>query len=275
MVRHPTITFLSDYGLEGFFVGMCHGVMIRGCPDARVIDVTHDIPRHDIQTGALALRDALPYLPDGVHLAVVDPGVGGARRAVALRTADGQFLVGPDNGLLRPGAATLGGIVEAFDVSDSPSRLLPVSSTFHGRDVFAPVAACLADGRDPATISETIEVEGLVALDLPRPSLRDGIVHATVLSVDRFGNVVLDAGASDLDQSGVRIGDHLRVETDAVTTSMRLTKTFGEVGLGEVLAFIDAQHHLSLAVNQGSAAGRLDLAPGSSLRIGAPGPTQM
>src|SRR3954468_22855087 len=133
------ITFLSDYGHEDEFVGVCHGVMARIAPDARVLDVSHGIERHDVRSGALVLRRALPYMPAGVHLAVVDPEVGGQRRAVAVRCAEeGRMLVGPDTGLLAPAAQRLGGAVEAVDIGRSPHRLEPVAATFHGRDVFAP-----------------------------------------------------------------------------------------------------------------------------------------
>ncbi len=147
----PVITFLSDYGQLDEFVGVCHGVMARRCPNARVIDLTHAIPRHDVRSGAIVLRSALPFLPVGVHLAIVDPGVSAvgrhARRCVAMRTVEeDHLLVGPDNGLLMPAAERLGGVAEAVDIGESPERLEPVSRTFHGRDIFAPVAAALAAG---------------------------------------------------------------------------------------------------------------------------------
>src|SRR5262249_23086192 len=133
----PLITFLSDYGLEDEFAGVCHAVIAGICPEARVIDLTHGIPRHDVRAGALVLRSSLPYLPKGVHLAVVDPDVGAERRAVAIRTADDRLLVGPDNGLLSLAAEVAGGAVEAVDIARSAFRLEPVSATFHGRDIFA------------------------------------------------------------------------------------------------------------------------------------------
>src|SRR5919199_3156705 len=141
------LTFLSDYGLADEFVGVVHAVIARICPDARVIDIGHGVARHDVAGGARILARALPYAAPGVHLAVVDPEVGGRRRALALRTKDeDRLLVGPDNGLLLPAAERFGGVAEAVDVSASPWRLEPVSATFHGRDVFAPVAARLAGG---------------------------------------------------------------------------------------------------------------------------------
>src|SRR3954463_13863747 len=147
----PVLTFLSDYGQLDEFVGICHGVIARLAPEVRIIDVSHGVPRHDIRAGALALRGALPYMPPGVHLAVVDPEVGGRRRAVALRCAEeDRLLVGPDNGLLMLAAERFGGVTEAVEISHSKWRLEPVSATFHGRDVFAPVAAQLAAGAELA-----------------------------------------------------------------------------------------------------------------------------
>ena len=168
----PVITFLSDYGQLDEFVGVCHGVMARRCPSARVIDLTHAIPRHDVRSGAIVLRSALPFLPAGVHLAVVDPGVSAvgrhARRGVAIRTADhDHLLVGPDNGLLMPAAERLGGVTEAVDIGESPERLLPVSRTFHGRDIFAPVAAALAAGEPLDAVGDPLPVSELRRIGLP------------------------------------------------------------------------------------------------------------
>ena len=157
-MRAPIITFLSDYGLEDDFVGVCHGVIAAICPQAQVIDLTHGVRRHDIRQGAIVLAQALDYLPVGVHLAVVDPGVGGERRAVALALADGRLLVGPDNGLLSLAAARGEGIVEAVDIAGSPFCLEPVSATFHGRDIFAPVAAALAAGEPLSATGEALDV---------------------------------------------------------------------------------------------------------------------
>ena len=163
------VTFLSDYGLDDEFVGVCHGVIARIAPDARVIDVTHGIARHEVRAGALVLRRALQFMPAGVHLAVVDPGVGSERRAVALRCAgEDRLLVGPDNGLLMLAAERFGGVVEAADIGASPFALSPVAASFHGRDLFAPVAAHLALGATLAESGEPLDPALLVALDSPR-----------------------------------------------------------------------------------------------------------
>jgi S-adenosylmethionine hydrolase len=266
------ITFLSDYGSADDFVGVCHGVIARRCPTARVIDITHGIPRHDVQTGALVLRGALPYMPAGVHLAVVDPGVGTAgpraRRAVALRTAaHDQLLVGPDNGLLSLAAEQLGGVLEAFDVGNSAVRLEPVSRTFHGRDIFAPVAAALAAGEAPASLGVPITVDGLCRLTLPRAELSDRALRAHVLRTDTFGNLILDASAEQLAAAGVSAGATLSVSAAGIVHTARHVSTFAEVAPGELLLYEDALQMAALAVNRGSAADQLGVGPGQELVV--------
>jgi len=259
----PVITFLSDYGQLDEFVGVCHGVIARRCPAARVIDLAHGIPRHDVRTGAMVLRDALPYMPAGVHLAVVDPEVGShERRALALRTArQDRLLVGPDNGLLMPAAELLGGVVEAVDVGRSPERLEPVSRTFHGRDIFAPVAAALAAGTALDALGDPIPVDGLRRLELSRAQVIDGILAAHVLRSDGFGNLILDASRGDLDAIGIVDGGALTVRHAGTLHAARHASSFAEVPAGELLVYEDAQRMIALAVNRGSAAELLGAAP--------------
>jgi S-adenosyl-L-methionine hydrolase (adenosine-forming) len=260
----PLVTFLSDYGLEDDFVGVCHGVIARLAPEARVIDVTHGIPRHDVRTGALVLRRALPYFPAGVHLAVVDPEVGGERRAVALRTAEeDRILVGPDNGLLAPAAEHFGGAVEAVDIAASPLKLERPAYTFHGRDLFAPVAAHLAGGATLAEAGAPVEVRALRTLALPRAQLRDGVLVAHAIGFDRFGNVALDVEPEELRASGLAVGHRVRVnDQDA-----QYVHTFVDVPPGELLLYEDAYCALALAVNRGSAAGHLGIDLDAEIRI--------
>ena len=260
MTDVPVITFLSDYGPWDEFVGVCHAVIARRCPSARVIDLGHGGPRHDVRAGALALRAALRYAPEGVHLAVVDPGVGGERRAVAARVALGErILVGPDNGLLAVAAAQFGGVVEAVEVSDSPECLRPISATFHGRDIFAPVAAALADGATLAQVGEPLEPGTLTALALPH-ARRDGeTLIAHVLTTDVYGNVTLDATLEDLTALGMHVGDALAVTGPRAAAAGALARTFGDVPDGALLAYRDAGGSLALAVNGGSAAALLAL----------------
>ena len=252
------ITFLSDYGPWDEFVGVCHAVIARRAPRARIIDLGHGVARHDVRAGALALRAALPYAPPGVHLAVVDPGVGGERRAVALRlAAPGRTLVGPDNGLLALAAQAFGGVLEAVDIGDSPECLRPISATFHGRDVFAPVAAALADGVALDALGQPIAPDGLVALSLPRARVADGSLIAHVLSTDIYGNVSLDATAEQAEAAGLRVGAAIVVELEARPMTGRFGRTFADVAPGELLAYVDARGALALAVNGGSAVAAL------------------
>ncbi len=262
------ITFLSDYGLTDEFVGVCHGVIASICPQARVIDLLHGVVRHDVRAGALVLQASVGYLPKGVHLAVVDPGVGGERRAVALKVADGRVFVGPDTGLLAPAAAVAGGVVEAVDIGRSRFRLEPVSATFHGRDIFAPVAAHLACGVPLEEVGERIEPGGLVQLELPQPRMDGGVLVGHVLYVDHFGNVQLDAGAADLRAASLEPGGMVEIELGsggAVRALLGLT--FGDVEPGEAVLCVGSQGWLELAINQGDAAGRLGLRADETLRI--------
>jgi S-adenosyl-L-methionine hydrolase (adenosine-forming) len=266
------ITFLSDYGSADEFVGVCHGVIARRCPAARVIDITHGIPRHDVLTGALVLRDALAYMPAGVHLAVVDPGVGAlgprARRAVALRTAaEERFLVGPDNGLLSPAAERLGDVLEACDIGDSAARLEPVSRTFHGRDIFAPVAAALAAGEPLADLGSPLAASELCRLPLPEAEVIDGALKAHVLRADTFGNLILDAAGGQLAAAGVSVGDTLSVDAAGRIHTAHHVSTFADVPSGELLLYEDALQMATLAVNRGSAADQLGIGPGEELVV--------
>jgi S-adenosylmethionine hydrolase len=266
----PLITFLSDYGSWDEFVGVCHAVIARRCPRARIIDLGHGVPRHDIRAGALALRAALPYAPPGVHLAVVDPGVGGERRAVALRVAqEGRILIGPDNGLLTVVAETFGGVVEAVDIGQSPERLQPTSATFHGRDVFAPVAAAIADGVALAATGEPIAPAGLTELVVPRAYLNGDTLIAHVLTTDVYGNVSLDATPESATALGLEPGGALVVEVAGTPTPGRLARTFGDAAPGALLAYRDARGGLALAINGGSAAAVLGVGRDDELALRA------
>jgi len=192
------VSLLTDYGHEDEFVGVCHAVIRGIAPDVPIVDLTHGIARYGVREGAIVLRNSLPYVPVGVHVAIVDPQVGTERRGVAVRTDDGRALVGPDNGLLSLAWEACGGVIEAVDISRSPHRLEPVSATFHGRDLFAPVAAHLAAGAELADAGQHVEPDELQLLTLPEPRVGEGEVHAHVLLVDRFGNASLDVAHADL-----------------------------------------------------------------------------
>jgi S-adenosyl-L-methionine hydrolase (adenosine-forming) len=260
----PFITFLSDYGHEDEFVGVCHGVIARRCPAARVIDLSHGIPRHDVRAGASVLCAALPYVPADVHLAVVDPTVGAvdrseigqqARRAIAVRTAEeDRLLVGPDNGLLMPAAERFGGAAEAVDIGRSRERLQPVSRTFHGRDIFAPVAAALADGAMLSAVGDPLPAGDLKRQELPAARVAEGALRTHVLRCDGFGNLILDAREAQLAAIGARPGDALAVHHAGTVHVALYASTFADVPAGALLLYEDAQQMLALAVNRGSAA---------------------
>ncbi len=273
-MTEPIVTFLSDYGLGDEFVGVCHAVIARRCPQARVIDLTHAIPRHDVRTGAIVLRATLRYLPASIILAVVDPGVGasgaGGRRAVALRTADSnRLLVGPDNGLLMPACERLGGVAEAVDIGESRERLEPVSATFHGRDIFAPVAAALAAGVPLEELGTRCAGEELRRLEIPVAVLTPAGLEVHVLHQDTYGNVLLDGQVDQLAQLGVTIGEELSVHAPGGRFEATLARTFADVHPGGLLLYQDGLGVLGLAVNRGSAAELLGVGRDDELLVTA------
>jgi S-adenosylmethionine hydrolase len=260
------ITFLSDYGADDEFAGVCKAVIARIAPSAQVVDLTHGIARHDVRQGAAVLANALPFTPPGVHLAVVDPEVGTERRAVAIRAVDqDRLLVGPDNGLLWPALERLGGPVEAADISLSPFRLEPLSATFHGRDIFAPVAATLAQGASLGEVGTTLAPGELTTLESSRARVEDGRTIAHVAYLDRYGNAVLDLGEDRLPETGLRLGHPLAVETGSGSNEAVFARTFADVGEGRLLLYVDSDWSVALAVNRGSAAAELGLASGDQV----------
>lgn len=261
----PLISFLTDFGGESA-PAICRGVMWGITPDARILDLNHSVRKFSVRDGAFLLARAVGYLPVGVHLAVVDPGVGTARRGIAVRVGRGDLLVGPDNGLLRPAARELGGIVAAHELAETALFLPDVSSTFHGRDVFAPVAAHLAAGTSLADVGPALAPDGLVDLHLPEPEVRAGRLETAVLFIDSFGNVRLAGQPADLAAAvGRRLepGRRFLVSGGAIGAggmSVPWQRTFGEVGSGAPLLYDDADYGgLALAVNQASAAERFGL----------------
>jgi len=262
------ITFLSDYGLRDEFVGVVHAVIARIAPGATVIDLSHGVPRQDVGTGARMLARALPYAPAGVHLAVVDPEVGARRRAVALLTAEEErLLVGPDNGLLMPAADHFGGVAEAVEISSSRWRLEPVSATFHGRDVFAPVAARLAAGEQLGEAGPPLEPDELVRIEASRATVEGGTLVAHVVETDIFGNLALDARLRDLKGTDIRLGDKIAVRRDARRAPGVFARTFADVSRGGLLLYEDAGGSLAVAINGGDAGRLLGARTGDELRV--------
>jgi S-adenosylmethionine hydrolase len=206
-------------------------------------------------------------MPVGVHVGIVDPQVGTERRAVALRTADGRLLVGPDNGLLSLAWERCGGIDLAVDVTRSPHRLEPVSATFHGRDIFAPVAAHLARGAALEDAGDPLDAADLAIVELPEPRVEDGSVVAHVLVVDRFGNAALDIGHEELAGTGMTLGGTVELEVAGERYLSIYTQTFADVRPGELIVYEDAYRTLAVAINRGDAAGTLLLRPDAEVRL--------
>jgi S-adenosyl-L-methionine hydrolase (adenosine-forming) len=255
------VTLLTDYGRDDDFVGVCHGVIRSIDPDVQIVDITHGIRRYAVRQGALVLRNTLPYTPVGVHVAIVDPQVGTERRAVALRTADGRTMVGPDNGLLSLAWERCGGVDLAVDVTRSPHRLEPVSATFHGRDIFAPVAAHLARGAELADAGEPIDPAELQVISLPEPRTEEGLLLAHALVIDRFGNVSLDATHDDTTGTGLTLGASVEIVVGGERYLATYAQTFADVRPGELLVYQDAYRTLAVAINRGDAAGTLGVTP--------------
>lgn len=268
MERRAIVTFLSDYGLEDEFVGICHGVMLRIAPHLRIVDLHHNILRQDIRHGAVVLEQATRYTPDSIHLAVVDPSVGSKRRAVAIETGWGEVYVGPDNGLLIPACTASGGIKRVFEITDERFMLTPVSRTFQGRDVFAPAAAHIANGVDPVEMGPEVKPDELTEFEIPQAWIHDDHLHAEVLQVDRFGNLQFNFATPQLAEAGLGDGERLEVRLEGQRLRVPVGKTFADVKGGEFVLIEDSYKHLSLAINKGDAAARLRAAPGSTVIVG-------
>jgi S-adenosyl-L-methionine hydrolase (adenosine-forming) len=261
------ITLLTDYGRDDDFVGVCHGVIRTIHPEAQIVDITHGVSRYAVRQGALVLRNTLPYTPVGVHAAIVDPQVGTERRALALRVADGRLLVGPDNGLLSLAWERCGGIELAVDVSRSPHRLEPVSATFHGRDIFAPVAAHLARGAALEDAGDPLDPTELATVELPQPRVEDGSVVAHALVIDRFGNAALNIGHEDMAGTGITLGGTVELDVSGERYLATYAQTFADVRPGELIVYEDAYRTLAVAINRGDAAATLALRPDAELRL--------
>jgi S-adenosyl-L-methionine hydrolase (adenosine-forming) len=261
------ITFLTDFGLRDDFVGTCHGVMKRIAPDVQIIDITHGISPQGVLQGALTLANTLPFMPVGVHLAVVDPGVGGARRALALRDGEGRVHVGPDNGLLIPAAEKLGGIAEAHELTNPEYALESVSRTFHGRDLFSPAAAHLALGVSLAELGPPLDPDALARLDVPQPEIGTTRINCTVLSVDRFGNMQLNLERSHLDEAGVVPGTRVELQVGAERYFAVAARTFADARPGDIILYEDAYRNLSIAISGGNAAAMFGTSEGQNIRI--------
>jgi S-adenosyl-L-methionine hydrolase (adenosine-forming) len=229
-------------------------VIKRIAPDVEVIDITHGIPPQHVLQGALVLASTLPYMPSGIHVAIVDPGVGSERKPVALRGGDGRVYVGPDNGLLLVAADGLGGVEQAVELANEEFMLTPVSRTFHGRDIFSPAAAHLAAGLALEELGPAVEPDALVRLELPTPQIGQARIRATALYVDRFGNIQLNLTSSDLERIGIVPGAKVEIEIRFERYFAVAARTFADVRPGDIVLYEDAYRNIALAINSGDAA---------------------
>jgi S-adenosyl-L-methionine hydrolase (adenosine-forming) len=268
------VSFLSDYGHSDEFVGVCKSVMLSLAPDLQIIDITHDLPVHDVRAGALTLVRAAQYLPDGgIVLAVVDPGVGTDRRLVAVEVEHG-ILLGPDNGLLAPAVAILGGAQRVVSLTSTEHQLPAPGPTFAGRDVLAPAAAHLAAGVDPSELGDDVDAAGLVPglVSLPQHD-EGGAIHGEVWWIDRFGNCQLNIDPDELRAHGAEPGAPIEVRFGEQARSVRWVHTYADAKPSELVLLVDSYGLASLALDRGSAAAECALAPGSAVTLVPPGAT--
>ena len=267
MRHHTTISFLSDYGLVDEFAGVVRSVVRSLAPHVTVIDVTHNVPAHDVRAGSLALVRCAQYLAPGVVLAVVDPGVGTERRAVAVEVADGEgVFVGPDNGLLAPAVAMLGGSGRAVELTNAEYQLPAPGPTFAGRDIFGPAAAHLCNGVDLAELGPPVDPVTLRPGVLPLTRQEDGKLMGEVLWVDHYGNSQLNVDPDELADLGERVT--LRWGIEQVRTARRAL-TYGVLRTGEVGLVVDSYGLVSVALDRASAADELRLRPGDAITLEA------
>lgn len=260
----PIICLVSDFGLDDTWVGVCHAVIARACPEGRVIDLAHHIPPYDVRTGSFVAASGVYQLPEAIHVVVVDPGVGGERRCVCIVTVEGTTLIGPDNGVLIPAASMVGGVDRAFELPVDAA----VSPTFHGRDVFAPSAAKVACGAAPADLWNEVDVATLAVAPFPECDKEGDYIRGEVLGMDRFGSVRLNIPAPRASELGLE-GEMLEVGIGHNALAVPFRNTFSEVDAGDPLVMFDSSGWLTLSVNQGSAGDRYGVIPGSRVRVRA------
>ncbi|HEU4915799.1 MAG TPA: SAM-dependent chlorinase/fluorinase [Acidimicrobiia bacterium] len=267
------ISFLSDFGLADEFVGVVHGVLAKLAPDSRVIDVGHGTPPGDIKAAALSLTRAIQYLPEGVALVVVDPGVGSERKALALET-DWGFFVGPDNGVLSPAVAMVGGARLIVSIDNPEARIPSPGETFHGRDVFAPAAALLASGE--ASIQDLgpeVGPAGVQPLLLPLPEIDGRLITGEAWWVDRFGNVQTNIGPDELAAIGLAPGATLTLKVGASLHTIPWVGAYSDVEPGGALIHVDSAGLIAIAVREGAADEELNLSAGVAVTLAGTGST--
>jgi S-adenosylmethionine hydrolase len=266
--RWDWVTFLSDYGLDDHLVGVCKGVVARIAPHVRIIDVCHQVTAQDVPIGASMLAEAVPYLPPGVHLALVDPFRATSARGVAIRCGGGHVFVGPDNGITSLAWPAAGGVVEARELTNETLWNANPAPSFRGRDIFAPVAAHLADGLAFAEVGHEVDPATLETLETVAPYVHGDHVHGTVRMVDHFGNLALNMRRSDLEAAGIQLGDLVELRCGGRTSEVPFTLSFGEVPGGRTVVCEDSFRAITIAVNGGRADRHLRAASGEAVVLG-------
>jgi S-adenosylmethionine hydrolase len=255
----PIVTLTTDFGFHDGYVGAMKGVVLSLAPSATVVDVTHGVPPQDVVAGAVALAQAAPLFPAGtIHVAVVDPGVGGARADVLVE-AGGSVFIGPDNGVLSLAAH---GPRRIFRIEAPGFRREPVSPTFHGRDVFAPTAGRLAAGAAPTEVGP--ELESIMDLAQPPVARRGGQLEGVVMHVDGFGNLI-----TSLQAEHVMAGAPVEIDGLGATFHPVLAQTFSDVASGALVAYVGSGGQLEIARRDGSAAAYIGAERGAKVRVGA------
>jgi S-adenosylmethionine hydrolase len=264
------VVFVSDLGLRDEFVGVCHAVIARISPGTTVIDISHGIPPHDVHTGGLVLSESLRYAPDdAVGLAVIDPGVGSDRLAIAVETASGRQLVGPNNGVLSLAWSADGGVERAVTISSPGIVLEPISSVFHGRDVFAPAAAHLAAGAEFTALGPPVPASDLTEIHVAEPEVERGRISGEVLDVDRFGNVRLNIRPSHLAAAGLEDAPMLHIATMSQEANAPRITTYGGVRPGAYGVIVDAWEWLAIIRYEANAAAELGVQSGDTVWLTA------
>lgn len=262
----PIICFTSDFGLDDAWVGVCHATIYATCPQARVVDLAHQIPPFDIRKGAVVASSGVRQLPEAVHVVSVDPGVGGGRSDVCLVTKGGTRIVGPDNGVLIPATWASGGIAEAYVIDPHILRPDPPLGTFHARDVMAPAAAALASGVEPSALGGPVDPAALVEAPFGRATHEGDTTLAEVLDTDRFGSVRIGVSEEDLAEFGLDV-PVLRVELGHLILDLPFARTFSDVAVGSAVCLVDSSGWLTIAIREESAADRYTIEPGTPVRI--------
>lgn len=262
----PLVCFVSDFGLGDTWVGVCHAVVHKACPHARMVDLDHQVPPFDIRKGAVVAASGVYQLPEAIHLVVIDPGVGGERRDLCLVCGAGTRLVGPDNGVLLPAARRAGGVREAYSIDPERIDFKVPLPTFHARDVLAPAAAALSCGVEPSALGSPVSIDDLVAAPFEPSRSESGAALTEVLDIDRFGSIRLGVTADELPGYGLTT-DEVEIGIGHLLVDAPMRRTFSDVDLGEPVALVDSSGWLTLALNRSSAAERYGVEPAAVVRV--------